>query len=117
VRTSRRGTRHAAAFSLALSFPGGDRRLDFEPVFLFAMRGIGYTHPTFSHGAYQGELAVNRETYVTADLDERDPFHQHIQELCRVRRDDGAEGIGILEQLIFGPHLPSGLTDILDMHP
>ena len=42
-----------------------------------------------------GDLAVTRETYVTAELDERDPFLQHIQELCRVRRDDGATGASL----------------------
>jgi hypothetical protein len=114
-RAFKPGTRHARSFTLDLSFPGGERRLEFEPVFPFAMRGIGYTHPACGHGVYQGGLLVTRETYVTADLDERDPFLQHIQELCRVHRDDGPTGIGILEQLIFGPHAPSGLHDILDM--
>jgi hypothetical protein len=114
-RVFKPGTRHARSFTLHLSFPSGGRRLEFEPVFPFAMRGIGYTHPTCGHGVYQGDHVVTRETYVTAALDERDPFLQHIQELCRVRRDDGAVGVGILEQLIFGPHAPSGLHDLLDM--
>jgi hypothetical protein len=113
-RTFKPGTRHAQSFTLRLGFPTGARTFEFEPIFPFAMRGIGYTHPSCGHGVFQGALAVTRETYVTAELDERDPFLQHIQELCRVRRDDGATGIGILEQLIFGPHSPSGLHDILD---
>ncbi len=115
-RTYKPGTRHAASFALDFEFPSGKRRLDFEPLYPFAMRGLGYTHPTCGHGVYQGALEVTCETYVTAEIDEADPFFQHIQLLCRVRRDDGATGIGILEQLIFGRHVPSGFTGLLDMH-
>jgi hypothetical protein len=53
---------------------------------------------------------------VTDQQDEMAPFNQHVQTLCRATRDDGAEGIGILEQLIIGPHAPSGLNDLLDPH-
>jgi hypothetical protein len=56
------------------------------------------------------------DTIVTADADEMVPFNQHVQTLCRAQRDDGAAGIGILEQLIIGPHAPSGLTGLLDPH-
>ena len=110
-------TRHAAAFSLALDFPSGVRRtLTLEPLFNFYMLGIGYGHPTDGHGTFLGESYRAYDSMKTADVDETMPFNQHIQALCRVKRDDGAEGIGILEQLIFGPHAPSGLSDLLDMH-
>ncbi|MDQ1395239.1 MAG: hypothetical protein QOG64_498 [Acidimicrobiaceae bacterium] len=111
------GTRHAAAFELRLTFPSGGRTLELEPIFPFFMQGIGYTHPTQGHGMFVGEQFRAAESFITADMDEANPFNQHIQALCRVRRDDGAEGIGILEQLVIGPHQPSGLTDLLDMHP
>ena len=110
------GTRHAASFGLELQFPSGTRTLELEPLFNFYMLGIGYGHMTQGHGMYLGEAFRAADSWAIADADETSPFHQHIQALCRVRRDDGAEGIGILEQLIFGPHAPSGLTDLLDMH-
>ena len=110
------GTRHAAAFELRLQLPNGPRTLTLEPLYNFFMLGVGYGHPTQGHGMFLGESFRDADSWVVADVDETNPFHQHIQALCRVRRDDGAEGIGILEQLIFGPHRPSGFTDLLDMH-
>ena len=80
------------------------------------MNGIGYTHPTDGHGNWLGPSYRNGESFAVADVDETIPFNQHVQAVCRVRRDDGAEGVGILEQLIIGPHLPSGLTELFDMH-
>jgi hypothetical protein len=41
----------------------------------------------------------------------------HIQAICTARHEDGgasADGIGIVEQLVLGPHAPSGFTGILD---
>jgi hypothetical protein len=110
------GTRHAAAFELQLQLPSGTRTLELEPLFNFFMLGIGYGHPTQGHGMFLGEEFRAADSMVVADVDETNPFHQHIQALCRARRDDGADGVGILEQLIFGPHEPSGLADLLDMH-
>jgi hypothetical protein len=42
-----------------------------------------------------------------------DPRHVHVQQLCRARMD-GREGVGVLEQLVLGPHAPSGFQSILD---
>jgi hypothetical protein len=114
--TYKPGTRHAQAFELALDFPTASRTLSLEPLYHFSMNGIGYTHPTDGHGVYLGESYRNGESYTVAEVDETIPFNQHIQALCRVRRDDGAVGIGILEQLIIGPHEPSGLRELFDMH-
>ena len=114
--TFKPGTRHASAFELALDFPSGARTLSLEPLYNFYMNGIGYMHPTEGHGVYLGESHRNSESFTVADVDETVPFNQHIQAICRVRRDDGAVGIGILEQLIIGPHSPSGLREIFDMH-
>ena len=35
-------------------------------------------------------------------------------QLCRVTRDDGVVGSGVLETLVFGPHAPTGLTGLFD---
>jgi hypothetical protein len=107
------GTRHALAATVRL----GGRSIELEPVMNFSMHGIGYTHPVWGHGMYVGDDVRTYEAFDLADVDEAAPFQQHVQAVCRLRRDDGATGIGILEQLIIGPHEPSGLTDLLDMHP
>lgn len=114
--TYKPGTRHASAFELTLSFPSGTRRLSLEPLYDFTMNGIGYMHPTEGHGVFLGENHRNSESFAVAEVDKTVPFNLHIQAICRVHRDDGAVGIGILEQLIIGPHAPSGLTEIFDMH-
>ena len=112
----RSGTRHAEHFEIAFSLPGGERRVALEPLFNFYMQGIGYTHPTWGHAYYVGDDVRAYDTMVTADTDEMAPFNQHVQTLCRAQRDDGAVGMGILEQLVIGPHAPSGLSDLLDPH-
>jgi hypothetical protein len=39
----------------------------------------------------------------------------HVQTLSRVHSNLG-EGIGVLEQLAFGPHAPTGLAGAFDGH-
>jgi hypothetical protein len=49
-----------------------------------------------------------------------DPTDLHIQAMCDVAltTDRGEfKGQGVLEQLIFGPHAPSGFKDLMDMAP
>jgi hypothetical protein len=113
----RSGTRHAEHFELRFTLPSGERKVSLEPLYNFYMQGIGYTHPQWGHGCYVGDDVRAYDTLVTAEQDEMSPFNQHVQTLVTATRDDGAEGIGILEQLIIGPHAPSGLTEILDPHP
>ena len=47
-----------------------------------------------------------------------DPPFLHIQAICDFNIQEGdstQQGIGVLEQLIFGPHSPSGFTSLLDV--
>jgi hypothetical protein len=110
------GTRHARRFEITASRSGRDLRIELEPVFPFFMMGIGYTHPEWSHGMYHGELDVGGEKFATKDVDVRVPQFIHIQAFCRARMGN-QQGSGILEQLIIGPHEPSGLKEILDFAP
>lgn len=113
----RSGTRHASRCEIALvDRRGAEHRIDLEPIQPFYMMGIGYTHPEWGHGMYRGELEVGGESIVLKDADPRLPQFQHVQWLCRARTRD-EEGIGVLEQLIIGPHRPTGLSGILDMAP
>jgi hypothetical protein len=40
--------------------------------------------------------------------------NQHIQQVVRARCDDGNAGIGVLEQISFGPHARYGFREFLD---
>jgi hypothetical protein len=39
--------------------------------------------------------------------------NQHVQHVVRARRD-GEEGIGVLEQILLGPHRRYGFESLLD---
>jgi hypothetical protein len=60
---------------------------------------------------------VEREDFHTAELD---PLHMpnlHVQHVAKARHEGGgaaSDGIGIVEQLVFGPHEPSGFVSLLD---
>ena len=92
---------------------GKRHEISLEPLLRFQMKGIGYTHPEWGHGVWKGELAIGGESW---KLDELDPLaydNQHIQQVMRARMGD-EEGIGVLEQICFGPHATYGFKEILD---
>ena len=110
----RPGTHEMASASLGFTDTDGTARtIEFERLYTFRMRGIGYMHPTWSHGSLHGALEVGGESVKLDDFDPQDPASIHIQTLCKVRMGD-REGIGVLEQLAFGDHQPTGLAGILD---
>jgi hypothetical protein len=112
------GTRHARHAVISWSEGGAESSVEFEPRFEFFMLGLGYGHPTWGHGLAHGELTVEREDMTLADVDPRLPHHLHIQAVCKVtwRGPGGATevGDGVLEQLVLGPHAPSGFSEMLD---
>jgi hypothetical protein len=116
--TFRSGTRHARHATLRFEHRGGAlTRIEMTPKLHFYTRGIGYGHPVFGHGKYNGELKTGYEEYVTAEME---PTNLHIQAFCEVKMITATEeklGVGVLEQLIMGPHEPSGFKDTLDMAP
>jgi hypothetical protein len=110
----RPGTRLARAAELLLVEPGEvEARVSLEPLLCFRMKGIGYTHPEWGHGMWKGELAIGGECWRTADLDPMALDNQHVQQVVRARCGD-EEGIGVLEQLCFGPHVRYGFREFLD---
>ena len=81
------------------------------------MSAIGYgPHPTWGHGTYHGELAVEREDFSLADVDPADPRQLHNHAISRVTRSREGEsdevGMGILETMILGPYEPLGFADL-----
>lgn len=111
------GTRRAAQASLELApHEGAPLSVELEPILTFQMLGLGYLSPDWGHGMWKGERAVHAETWDLAALDPLDPRHVHVQQLVRARMGE-RQGLGVLEQLILGPHAPSGFTALLDGAP
>ncbi|MBO6668912.1 hypothetical protein [Parvibaculum sp.] len=113
------GSRHAKSCSIFFETRKGEKtRIDLTPKFHFYMMGIGYGHPEWAHGAHKGDNAVGYEEFRLSDIKSYAPPHLHIQAISDavMTLPDGStrKGCGILEQMIVGPHAPSGFTDILD---
>lgn len=108
------GTRRAARAELTLAPHGGQpHAITLEPMLTFQMLGLGYVNPDWGHGRWHGEEAVGGAVWTLADLDPLDPSHLHVQQLCRAHMG-GRTGIGVIEQLVIGPHAPSGFGDLFD---
>jgi hypothetical protein len=109
------GTRRASHAKIGMVEVGGRRRVaDLEPLLCFRMKGIGYTHPEWGHGVWKGDLAVGGESWKCDEVDPMALDCQHIQQVVRARLDDGEEGVGVLEQIAFGPHARYGFKEFLD---
>jgi hypothetical protein len=110
----RPGTRRAASAEVELVPHAGEPiRIALEPILTFQMLGLGYLNPEWGHGVWKGPEALGAESWTVAELNPLDPRHVHVQQLCRARWG-AREGFGLLEQLVIGPHAPSGLTGIFD---
>jgi len=109
------GTRHAKGATLTIPLPNQpDVRIAFTPVQTFLMRGIGYTHPKWGHGRLHGALEVEREDIGLKDLNLASMENLHIQALSKLKLSQEGradqDGMGVFEQLCFGPYPPLGLT-------
>jgi hypothetical protein len=110
-------TRHARSAVVRFGEGAHESTVTYEPQSTFFMLGLGYGHPKWGHGFAHGELAVEREDFKTSEVDVHQPHHLHIQALSKVTYRSGEHesvGRGVLEQLVLGPHKPSGFTGMLD---
>lgn len=106
------GTRQAQLVDLTVGPRGAvDRRVRIEPALTFQMQGLGYSHPTWTHGADHGGVAVGSDSWKLADIDPTARENVHAQQICRGVRSDGAVGLGLFEHIAIGPHLPTGLGE------
>jgi hypothetical protein len=111
------GTRHAKHFEIMLCRNSGEELLiTLKPLYKFYMIGLGYQHPQWGHGMYVGENEIGGESWALSDIDPSVPLYLHIQAICDAVLGS-RQGIGVLEQLIIGPHQPSGFKDLMDMAP
>ncbi len=114
----RPGTRNANEATLEFRIPGENKRTySLTRTLTFFMNGIGYGHPKWGHGMWVGPHERTSDEIDLATVNEADFANFHVQLLSRIRRNDGAEGWGILEMLIVGAHEPSGLSELADLHP
>lgn len=115
----RPGTRRAERAVLRGQLPNGPLEISLSPEAEFQMQGIGYGHPKYGHGLWRGELDVQTERLRHADIRADDPTQTHIQALVsaelRLPGGDVHKGRGILEQLFWGPHAPSGFRELFDL--
>ena len=116
------GTRHAESAVISCNFDeGGSIQIKLDPQYNFYQSGLGYLNFEWGHGYYKGELEVGYESWELASVNEIDMKFWHVQAFCKATltgdRVDEQQGVGILEQLIIGPHRPSGFTDFLDVAP
>jgi hypothetical protein len=95
--------------------------VELTPKYNFYMSGIGYMNPDWGHGHYKGENALGYDEYETAGVNENDPRHLHVQAIshAKLTGPNGLtrDGMGVLEQLIIGPHAPSGFKEVFDLAP
>ena len=118
------GTRHAEEaalrFRTAEGGGGGGREIlvRLKKEMNFFMNGIGYLSPDWGHGLDKGAEAIGYDSWSLAEVEETALPFLHVQALCRAEMtgldQKKREGSGVLEQLILGPHEPSGFGDLLD---
>lgn len=110
----RSGTRWAAGMRATLEpWRAEPVEVVYEPIARLQMSGLGYLHPEWDHGSWHGELAESRDVIELDAVDPLEPTMLHVQQLCRAVAGDRV-GVGVLEQLVIGPHAPSGFSGVLD---
>jgi hypothetical protein len=95
------------------SVSGEKLALEVETKRRFNMNGLGYAHPQWGHGVWQGELKVGAEAWKESDLTPGNPFHNHIHNLVSAKLGE-KRGVGLLEQILFGPLSRYGFEGFLD---
>lgn len=109
------GLRRARSAGVTFRRVSSDERehIALEPLLTFRMSGVGYSHPTWGHGRWHDELVVGGETLRCDEIDDTEMHHLHVQQVMRATWGD-QRGLGVLEQLVIGPHRRRGLTGITD---
>jgi len=111
------GTRRARAATITMNDQSGEQlEIILEPLLLHRMKGLGYLHPTWGHGMWQGELAVASESWDNNEVDPLAMENLHIQQVVKARCGDNT-GYGVLEQLHIGPHPGLGFSQWFDGAP
>jgi hypothetical protein len=111
------GTRRARSGVVTMRDRGGETlEIDLEPVMLHRMKGLGYQHPKWGHGKWQGELVIEAESWTDSELDPLALENIHIQQVVHATCN-GRQGYGVLEQMHIGPSRRYGFKDWFDGAP
>ena len=108
------GTRRIESGQFEFHQPDGTiQQLKVRALNHFYMRGIGYQHPQWGHGRWQGEEKTGAESW---RMDEVDPLElSFIHVHCLVEATMGERrGMGVVETVVLGAHEPSGFREFLD---
>lgn len=118
------GTRRANAARITGTLPGagpmaGKVDVTLSGLHHFQMSAIGYGHPSRSHGSFHGPLSVLSEQVAPDGVDPALPLNAHVQTLVKATLSlpgrAPTDGQGVLEQLMIGPHAPTGLVGLFDL--
>ncbi len=108
------GTRLARHLEVDLiNLQGQVRTIEMEPILRFQFKGLGYGHPVWKQGAWQGELELGHESFTPDELDLLQPENIHVQQVVKVS-DGQRRGIGVAEQVVVGPYAPAGFEEWFD---
>jgi len=118
----RRGTRRVARAIIAGRLPDGrSLAMDYDIRDVVYLQGAGYNHPVWGHGSDHGGHAVHHQRIDCASLDPNAMDQSHTQTPCsttlRLADEPPRTGRGIFEQMLLGPHAPTGLHGLLDPAP
>lgn len=118
----RPGTRQVSRCTVTGRLPDGSRlSAELRCGEVVYKQGEGYNHPTWGHGMHHGPSASTREFRDTRSLDPNDFAQVHLHALCeatlQVAGRPWLQGEGVLEQMIVGPHGPSGFRGLDDVSP
>jgi hypothetical protein len=80
----------------------------------FLSSAISSAKGRVGHGHWKGELAIGGESWRSDDLDPMAFENQHLQQVVRATSASGAQGVGVLEQIAFGPHARYGFKELID---
>lgn len=110
--TFQKGTRHLSGATITLKpAKGKEMVIEFQPLYHFLMKGIGYGEPRWGHGMWVGPDEVDGGEY---DLATEDPMaNLHVQTVSLVTAGR-RKGIGVFEQIVIGPHKKYGFKEMLD---
>ncbi len=108
------GTRWVRSAELLFKpWRGDEFTVALTPLTRFQMSGVGYGHPKYRHGTWNGDDVVATERLVTADVDPMSVGSFHVQHVVEADTGD-RRGVGVLELIVIGPHDGLGFSGLGD---
>ena len=107
-------TRWAKMAEISLTnLEGNTKTIFLEPRLRFMMKGLGYGHPEWKQGVWKGNLEIGHDCFELDKLNPLLPENLHIQQVVGANAGE-KQGVGVLEQIVFGPYSPAGFKGVND---